>query len=160
MMDADGSMGSSRRSLLIGSLAAGAIPAMGLVVPAAQAAEEQNLGLFEGINRVKNPNAMTVIEKLHVPYFTGPSTAKKGESVALAVSIGVEVHPMTMNHWIERLRVFDIKHMPIADVTFARVGVQPACEFHIPIDQTTTLIAQCFCNIHGIWEARHTITVA
>ncbi len=122
MMDADVSVGSSRRSLLIGSLAAGAIPAMGPGMPAAQAAEKQSLGLFEGINRFKNPSAMTVIEKLHVPYFTGPSTAKKGESVALAVSIGVEVHPMTMNHWIERFRVFDIKHMPIADVTFARVG--------------------------------------
>jgi desulfoferrodoxin (superoxide reductase-like protein) len=160
MTDLDGSMGSSRRRLLIGSLAAAAIPATGLVVPAAQAAEAQGLGLFEGINRAKNPNAMTALEKLHVPHFTGPSTAKKGESVALAVSVGIELHPMTMMHWIERLRVFDSMHMPIADVTFARVGVQPVCEFHIPVMQTMTLIAQCFCNIHGTWEARHTITVA
>jgi hypothetical protein len=45
MMDTDGSMGSSRRSVLTGPLAAAAIPAMGFGVPAAQAAEEQRLGV-------------------------------------------------------------------------------------------------------------------
>lgn len=160
MTDGDSLTGSSRRSLLIGSLAATTAPALGLVVPAANAAEAQGLGLFEGINRAKNPSAMNELEKLHVPYFKGPSTAKKGESVALAVSVGEVLHPMTMNHWIERLRVFDNFHMPIADVTFARVGVGPVCEFHIPMERTLTLIAQSFCNIHGIWEARYTITVA
>lgn len=150
----------SRRSVMIGSLAAGTIPAMGLVMPAAQAAEPSNLGLFEGINRPKNPSHLNLLEELHVPYFKGPSTAKKGETVALSVSVGEKLHPMSMNHWIERLRVFDNMRRPIVDVSFARVGVRPMGEFHIPIDETTTLIAQSYCNIHGIWEARHTITVA
>jgi hypothetical protein len=39
MTDGDGLMGSSRRNLLIGSLAVGITPALGLVVPTAQAAE-------------------------------------------------------------------------------------------------------------------------
>jgi superoxide reductase len=148
-----------RRGLVIGAVAAGTLAATQMAVSTARAEDAANLGLFEGINREKNPNSMTTLEKLHTPDFAAPTTVKKGESASVAVRIGAQLHPMTMNHWIERLRVFDDKHQPIADVTFARVGVTPVCEFHIPVNETTTLIAQVFCNVHGIWEARHTITV-
>ena len=159
MSEIDTKYSLGRRGLLVGALAAGSLATTQSAVRTAQAAEDANLDLFQGINREKNPNEMTTLEKLHVPDFTAPATVKKGETVSVAVRIGAQLHPMTMSHWIERLRVFDDKHQPIADVTFARVGVTPVCEFHIPVDQTTTLIAQTFCNIHGIWEARHTITV-
>ncbi len=163
MHDLDLEAGIGRRGLILGTLASGALAASNLAArPAAAAAmggEAGDLGLFACINRAKMPAQMNALEKLHVPYFTAPAQARKGETVAVAVRVGVDFHPMTMNHWIERLRLFDDRHMPIADVGFVQVGTEPGVLVQIRVDQTTILIAQAFCNLHGIWEARHTITV-
>lgn len=159
--------GVGRRTLILGAVATGALATGALAARPAAAAEMKGnmgegmagLGLFAGINRAKNPAMMNELEKLHVPHFTAPSHASKGETVSVSVRVGETYHPMTMGHWIERLRLFDDHHMPIADIGFVRTGTEPGCDVRIRVDQTTVLIAQAFCNLHGIWEARHTITV-
>lgn len=146
----------TRRQLFAGGASVAVIAGLGFAATPVQASD---LGLFTGINRAKDPAHKTGLEMLHVPVFQAPAMAGKGKAAAVQVKIGEKLHPMTMDHWIQRLRVFTDGGMPLADVTFARAGVQPVCEFHFTPVSTTTLIAQIFCNLHGIWEARHTLKV-
>jgi hypothetical protein len=74
-----------RRGLVIGAVAAGTLGTTQMAVSTARAKVAANLGLFEGINREKNPNSMTTLEKLHIPDFSALTTVKKGESASVAV---------------------------------------------------------------------------
>ena len=58
-------------------------------------------GLFEGINRVRNPAAKSPLEKGHAPIITAPQTVKAGEPFSVEVAVGENLHPMGPTHWIE-----------------------------------------------------------
>ena len=58
-------------------------------------------GLFETINRVKNPSNKTPLEKSHAPVINAPGTVKAGQPFTVEVAIGEVIHPMGPAHWIE-----------------------------------------------------------
>lgn len=152
----------TRRKVMLGGAAVVAAAAATLITTNSVAAADYNaadLGLFGTINRVKDAANMTGLEKKHAPVIEAPGKASQGDRVAVTVTVGSITHPMTDAHWIERIRIFTDKGAPVADVSFARTGVAPVVTVNIAVEASTTLVAQAFCNLHGIWESRHTISV-
>ncbi len=152
----------TRRKVLVGGAAAAVAAAATLVTTGSALAagyKTADLGLFSAINRVKDAANMTGLEKKHAPVIKAPAKVSKGETVAVTVSVGVLPHPMTDAHWIERVRIFTEEGGAVADVSFARTGVAPVVTVNIVVGASTTVVAQAFCNLHGIWESRHSLSV-
>jgi len=122
-------------------------------------------GLFETINRVKNPLNKTPLEKSHAPVITAPRTVRSGEPFAVEVSIGEVIHPMGPSHWIEFIEL-DIGNEPAGRVAFEPKGyLSPKATFTLTLTKESapqgkvTLIAHERCNLHGYWEGSTDITV-
>lgn len=149
----------TRRKLLMTVASAGAIAAL-----PARAADYPGMagehGLFTTINRLDGTKD-SAEEKKHVPVITLPAHYKEGDMIPVKVSIGEVPHPMQDDHWIEHIRLFTDTGKSIADIEFdGRSGVLAEFTVTIKAEDTVTLIAQAFCNIHGIWESRVTMEAA
>lgn len=122
-------------------------------------------GLFEGINRVKDPAKKTPLEKGHAPVITAPKLIKAGEPFTVEVSVGESLHPMSPAHWIEYIEL-NIGNEPAGRIDFQSRGfLKPKASFAVVIpkesapDGKLTLIVQQHCNLHGLWEGSVDITV-
>ena len=122
-------------------------------------------GLFEGINRVKDPANKTGLEKKHVPVISAPAKVKAGEPFDMDVVIGEIIHPMGPSHWIEYLQL-NVVNEPAGMVNFRSNGFLKAkARFNVILDdkykgKTIPLVVQLRCNLHGIWEGYTNIEVA
>jgi superoxide reductase len=120
--------------------------------------EQVNEKLFQGINKVKNPEKEDELEKLHSPVIKVPNTVKAGEVFSVEVDIGRVPHPMGPTHWIEHLQL-NIGNEPAGNVIFRSHGyVKAASKFNVLLGnelkgKTVSLIVQIKCNQHGIWQS-------
>ena len=151
------------RSITVGTLAAGAVS------PVAAAERyfptKVDEGLFDTINRVKNPSDETLIEKLHGPVIKAPRSVKAGEPFTVEVTIGEVLHPMGPTHWIEYVAL-DIGNEPAGRIAFQPKGyLSPKTTFLVTLTKESapsgkvTLVAHERCNIHGYWEGSLDIAV-
>jgi superoxide reductase len=122
-------------------------------------------GLFQTINRVKNPSKKTELEKLHVPVITAPAKVKAGQVFAVEVSIGEVLHPMGPSHWIEFVSL-SIGNEPAGRVSFQSAGyLKPKAKFTVVLTKESapsgkaTLVVHQRCNLHGYWEGSLDIEV-
>jgi superoxide reductase len=122
-------------------------------------------GLFQTINRVKNPLEKTPLEKLHVPVISAPPKVKAGDAFPVEVSIGEVVHPMGPSHWIEFVSL-SIGNEPAGKVSFQSSGyLNPRAKFTVVLPKKSvpagkaTLVVHQRCNIHGYWEGSLDIEV-
>jgi superoxide reductase len=122
-------------------------------------------GLFEGINRVRNPAAKSPLEKGHAPTITVPQTVKAGEPFSVEVAVGENLHPMGPTHWIEYIEL-RIGNEPAGRLDFQPRGfLRPKATFTVVVPRDVapggklTLVAQQHCNLHGLWESSIDITV-
>ncbi len=113
--------------------------------------------LFEGINRVVDPAAKNMTEKKHAPVIEVSGKVKAGEPVAVTVTIGEVVHPMSSAHYIQDIELF-AGNEPVGRVELGPLAV-PKAVFFTPIDKPVTLVARAYCNLHGLWESRLEFTV-
>jgi len=113
--------------------------------------------LWKGINRLKNPENETVLEKLHVPVITAPEEVKTGEIFEVDVVIGKELHPMGPKHWIEYLQL-SIGNEPAGTITYRSHGyLKPVTRFAVFLDESlqgkpVSLVVTLKCNLHGLWQ--------
>jgi superoxide reductase len=120
--------------------------------------------LWQGINRVQNPENETALEKLHVPVITAPEKVKAGEIFNVKVSIGKNLHVMTPAHWIEYLQL-SIGNEPAGTIMYNSHGyMKPENTFSIVLGddmkgKTLSIVATIKCNLHGIWQHYVNITV-
>ena len=122
-------------------------------------------GLFDTINRVKDPSNKTHLEKTHAPFITAPAKAKAGEPFTVEVSIGEELHPMGPTHWIEFIEL-NIGNEPAGRMDFQSKGyLKPKAVFTVILQKEATLngkvtlVAHQRCNLHGYWEESMTIEI-
>jgi superoxide reductase len=114
--------------------------------------------LWQGINRVKNPEELTGLEKLHSPVIKAPDKVKVGEVFPVEVAVGRLPHPMGPTHWILHLQL-NMGNEPAGTVIFRSHGyVKAASKFNVVMDnalkgKTVSLIVQIKCNLHGIWQS-------
>ncbi len=99
----------------------------------------------------------------HVPVINVPDKAKKGEVIEINVNIGEEIpHPNTQEHYIAWIKVFFHPEgakfpVEIGTYNFSSHGEQgvftePYVNTKFKVEQSGTLYATSYCNIHGLWE--------
>jgi superoxide reductase len=121
--------------------------------------------LWQGINRLKNPQNETILEKLHIPVITAPEKVGAGEVFEVDVTIGKELHPMGPAHWIEYVDL-SIGNEPAGTVVFRSHGYLKAkTRFAVVLGENlrgkrVSLVATLKCNLHGIWQHYVDVEVA
>ena len=90
-------------------------------------------GLFENINRVKDPTALTPLERSHAPVIKASQTVKSGEPFSVEVSVGQVIHPMGPAHWIEFIEL-DIGNEPAGRIDLQSKGyLNPVATFPVTL---------------------------
>ncbi|CQR74185.1 Putative superoxide reductase [Sporomusa ovata DSM 2662] len=113
----------------------------------------------------------------HVPVIEAPEKGKAGEKVSVEVCVGKEIaHPNTTEHHIRWIKLYfkpdNAKFASeVATFEFAAHGestegankgpvfTEPFGKAVIKLNGSGTLVAESYCNIHGLWEGTKTITV-
>jgi superoxide reductase len=123
-------------------------------------------GLFETINKAKDPSHKTPLEMSHSPVITVPSKVKAGEPFTVEISIGEKLHPMGPSHWIEYIEL-NVGNEPAGRIDMQPKGyLKPKAAFTVVLskedapDGKVTLIARQRCNLHGLWESGVDVEVA
>lgn len=102
-------------------------------------------------------NNLTVMAKKHTPVIEAPERVKANEPFEVKIKIGgiddVE-HPNMLGHWINWVILYaDLR--PIAQVFFYPTLTDGyVASVLVTLEQPATLIAQAWCNLHGIWEGK------
>ena len=116
--------------------------------------------LFCGVNMVKEPENMTVLQKKHLPVITAPKRVKKGECFEVMVEIGkLMEHPNEPGHFIEFVELY-ADHTYLSRMDFTARRTCPIMKTCASLDHTHgKLRAFSHCNLHGTWEGRAEIEV-
>ncbi len=113
----------------------------------------------------------------HVPVLEAPDKVKAGEVVTVKLSVGKEIpHPNTAAHYIKGITLFFVPDggkfvIEVGKLAFdthsdsmdaqnpGPVSSEPFGCLSVKLAKSGTLIAQSYCNIHGLWESSKPIAV-
>jgi superoxide reductase len=113
----------------------------------------------------------------HVPVIDAPESVKAGEKVTIEVCVGKEIsHPNTTEHHIRWIKLYfkpdNAKFTyEVASFEFTAHGestegankgpifTEPFAKTVIKLSSSGTLVAESYCNIHGLWEGYKNIIV-
>jgi superoxide reductase len=109
--------------------------------------------LFAGINRVRDPQSLSPLEKKHAPVVRVLELAQPGKAFAVEVAVGEVLHPMTDGHHIHYVELF-AGNEPAGRLEFSRTLNEPRATFYLVLDRSATLVVREYCNLHGLWESR------
>lgn len=101
----------------------------------------------------------------HIPVIEAPAEVKSGVFFQVTVTVGKEVkHPNTVEHHIKWIQVYiAAPGKPLVHVGSFDLGPtysDPAVTFPLKLEQSATLYALEYCNIHGVWDNAMEITVS
>lgn len=99
----------------------------------------------------------------HVPVIRVPENVTAGEAVRVQVMVGEEIaHPNTFEHYIAWIKVYfkadDAKFpVEIASLQFTAHGeggmfTEPKACVNFKPTGSGEILAESYCNIHGLWE--------
>ncbi|HKM17843.1 MAG: Neelaredoxin [Firmicutes bacterium] len=106
----------------------------------------------------------------HVPTIVAPESAKADQPVEITVHVGSDIpHPNTTEHHIRWIKLLfhpdnDKFTYESADFQFTAHGesvaganagpayTEPKGTVVVKLKSSGTLMAMCYCNIHGLWE--------
>ncbi|MBF0467020.1 MAG: class II SORL domain-containing protein [Nitrospirae bacterium] len=122
---------------------------------------EKEKSLFCGVNRVKDAENITELEKKHIPFIMCPDEVKSGEPFEVRIKVGEIPHVMLDGHFIQWIDVY------FGESFYARVELTPVVtlpEFSLFLvkggkHRKSTLRVVERCNLHGQWESIKEITV-
>ena len=117
---------------------------------------EKEYSLTE-LNKPTDWNNLPGMAKKHVPIIESPTTVKANMPFAVKVKIGgidgIE-HPNTLSHWINWVSLYAEERL-IARIEFgAELTDGYFVTINVTLNQSATLRAQEFCNLHGVWEGK------
>ena len=117
---------------------------------------EKEFSLTE-LNKPADWNNLPGMAKKHVPIIEAPDIVKVNESFTIRIKIGgidgVE-HPNTLSHWINWVTLYAGERL-ISRVEFgSELSDKYVITIKVTLDESTTLRAQEFCNLHGVWEGK------
>jgi superoxide reductase len=113
----------------------------------------------------------------HAPVIEAPDAVKKGDAVAIAVSVGKEIpHPNTTPHHIRWIEVYFQPEggkfpFQIARFDFTAHGespdgpdtstvyASPSVQCSFKTEKPGTIMASSYCNIHGLWESSRKLVI-
>lgn len=109
------------------------------------------------LNKPEDWTNLTDMAKKHTPIIEVPEKVSANDPFSVEIKIGgidgVE-HPNILGHWINWVEIY------AKDRLVCRVGFGPAmCDGYalnvkVALNETTTLRARGFCNLHGVWEGK------
>ncbi len=116
--------------------------------------------LFEGVNRPKDMDDMTDLEKKHYPVISAPDEVKAGECFEVTVEVGqLKAHPNDRDHFIQLIDLY-AGELYLARLDLTAVTTCPVLKACVQLEQGVgPLRAFEVCNIHGTWEATKDIKV-
>ncbi|HEY4543690.1 MAG TPA: class II SORL domain-containing protein [Tissierellaceae bacterium] len=99
----------------------------------------------------------------HVPTINAPESVKKGEVVEVRASIGEATpHPNTFEHYISWVKLYfqpESSKFPVEIATFdfaahgeSELFTEPNVTARFKAEESGTIMASSYCNIHGLWE--------
>lgn len=99
----------------------------------------------------------------HVPVIHAPEFVSEGDVVQVEVVVGEEIaHPNTFEHYISWIKVYfkadDAKFpVEIATIQFTAHGeselyTEPRASVNFKVKKSGEILAESYCNIHGLWE--------
>ncbi len=110
---------------------------------------------LKGVNKPKDPENMTDLEKKHTPVIHIPEDIKAGEPFSVKINVGEFLkHPNEPGHFINWIALYDEDYTFLGMTTLAPVVSNPKVRFTVTLDEPTTLRAFAFCNLHGIWQGK------
>ena len=117
---------------------------------------EKEFSLTE-LNKPSDWNNLPDMAKKHVPIIESPESVKANESFVVKIKVGgidgVE-HPNTLSHWINWVALYAGERL-ISKVEFgSELSDKYVVTLNVTLNETATLRAQEFCNLHGIWEGK------
>ena len=117
---------------------------------------EKEYSLTE-LNKPTDWKNLTGMAKKHVPIIEAPDKVEANEQFIVKVKIGgideVE-HPNTLSHWINWVAIYAGERL-ISKVEFgAELTDKYVVSLNVTLNESTTLRAQEFCNLHGVWEGK------
>ena len=107
----------------------------------------------------------------HVPVIEISGNPKAGEQFTVTVTVGKEIpHPNTPEHFIQWIKLYYkeeggkvVYELGTNDFSAHGASVQksdpgpaytaPTTTFSVTLNGGGTLIAESYCNIHGLWES-------
>ncbi|MDO5115743.1 MAG: class II SORL domain-containing protein [Synergistaceae bacterium] len=113
----------------------------------------------------------------HVPTIEAPDKIKKGEEALVKVIVGKEIkHPNTPLHHIRWIQLYFKPDDATPVIDIARfcynshndtmnldnpgcASTEPASCVKFTPTKSGTLIAESYCNVHGLWEASKKLDV-
>ena len=113
----------------------------------------------------------------HVPLIEAQDKVKKGEWFEVTVNVGKEIpHPNTTEHHISWLELYFLPQgekfpqqlgrfecsshgASVQGPNTSTVYTQPSLTCAFKTDKPGTLLAESFCNIHGLWESSKELTL-
>lgn len=113
----------------------------------------------------------------HVPVIEAPEKASAGEAFYVDVSVGKEIpHPNSASHYIKWIKLYLLPDggkfaVELGSLSFDAHGdsgsadvsgpafTEPSGRIKVKLSVGGTLLAQSYCNIHGLWENSVPITV-
>jgi len=109
------------------------------------------------LNRPKDWKNLTDMAKKHVPVIAAPAKVKAKEPFTAKVKVGgidgVE-HPNTLGHWINWVELYAGERL-ISRIEFApELCDGYVAAINVTLNETATLKARGYCNLHGVWEGR------
>ena len=109
------------------------------------------------LNKPEDWTNLPVMAKKHVPIIEAPDKVKANEAFTVKVKVGgidgVE-HPNTLSHWINWVALYAGERL-ISKVEFgSELSDKYVVTLNVTLNETATLRAQEFCNLHGVWEGK------
>jgi superoxide reductase len=109
------------------------------------------------LNRPKDWKNLTDMAKKHMPVIVAPAKVKAKEPFTVKVRVGgidgVE-HPNTLGHWINWVELYAGERL-ISRIEFApELCDGYVATINVTLNETATLKARGYCNLHGVWEGR------
>lgn len=93
----------------------------------------------------------------HVPQIKAPDKVAAGEAFDVQIIVGEEVpHPNTIEHHIKWIQLYAksegdvVKH--VASFDLGPTYADPRVTVSVMLEQSATLYALEYCNIHGVWD--------
>lgn len=123
-------------------------------------AEQYADDLFWGINRAKDPDNLTDLERKHLPVISAPEEVEAGECFEVTIEVGkLLAHPNERGHYIHFVELY-ADHAYLGRADFTPVTTCPVARFCVQLEQKhAALRAFEFCNLHGVWESDKQIAV-
>lgn len=109
------------------------------------------------LNKPKDWTKLPDMAKKHLPIIEVSEKVKAKEPFTVKVKVGgidgVE-HPNTLGHWINWVQIYAEERL-ISRVEFApEICDRYLVTLNITLNENSTLRAQGFCNLHGVWEGQ------